>query len=180
MLRPSTCWIVCRTKVSRAASSWTSKYRRGRPGPADAATRTRLDIADHIPHGLSDIPTAVQAVKAGADAFMTKPVTSEKLLRAIERAFARHQTSRDLQHKLDVLPARIGTLTTRQRQVFELVIRGKTNKEAARALGGIERTIKAHRQRAMAKMHVQSIVELVSLAERAGVLDSASSSRQIA
>ena len=58
--------------------------------------------------------------------------------------------------------------------------RGNTNKEVARALGGTERTIKAHRQRVMTKMQVQSIVELVSLAERAGVLDSASSSRLIA
>jgi FixJ family two-component response regulator len=121
----------------------------------------------------ADIRVTVRAIKAGADDFLTKPVTSDNLLRAIERALARHQTSRDLQNKLDVVRARIGTLTPRERQVFELVIRGKTNKDVARALGRTERTIKAHRQRVMEKMRVQSLAELVSLAERVGVLDSA-------
>ena len=59
---------------------------------------------------------------------MTKPVTSDALLRAIERAFARHQTARDQQNKLDVVRARIATLTPRQREVFELIVRGSTNK----------------------------------------------------
>ena len=120
--------------------------------------------------GHPDIPTTVRAIKAGADDVLTKPVTSNNLLRAIERAFARHQASRDLQNRLDVVRARIGTLTPRQREVFQLVIRGKTNKEVARAIGGTERTIKAHRHRVMEKMQVQSLAELVSLAERVGVL----------
>ena len=66
--------------------------------------------------------------------------------------------------------ARLGRLTPRERQVFELVIRGDTNKQVARALGCTERTIKAHRQRVMEKMQVRSLPELVSLAERVGVL----------
>ena len=127
--------------------------------------------------GHPDIPTTVQAIKAGADDFLTKPVTSDDLLRAIERAIARHQASRDVQNKLDEIHARIGTLTPRQRQVFDLVIRGKTNKEVARAIGGTERTIKAHRHRVMEKMQVQSLPELVSLAERAGVLRGTSDNR---
>jgi FixJ family two-component response regulator len=122
----------------------------------------------------ADIRATVRAVKAGADDFLTKPVTSDNLLRAIERALARHQTSRDLQNKLDVVRARIGTLTPRERQVFELVIRGKINKDVARTLGGTERTIKAHRQRVMEKMHVQSLAKLVSLAEQVGLLGDAS------
>jgi FixJ family two-component response regulator len=122
----------------------------------------------------ADIRATVRAVKAGADDFLTKPVTSDNLLRAIERALARHQTSRDLQNKLDVVRARIGTLTPRERQVFELVIRGKINKDVARTLGGTERTIKAHRQRVMEKMHVQSLARLVSLAEQVGLLGDAS------
>jgi FixJ family two-component response regulator len=85
---------------------------------------------------------------------------------------------RNLRNKLNGGRARIGTLTPRERQVFELVIRGKTNKEVARAIGGTERTIKAHRHRVMEKLQVRSVAELVSLAERAGVLDSASSNRQ--
>ena len=61
-------------------------------------------------------------------------------------------------------------MTPRERQVFELVIRGKTNKQVAAVLGATERTIKAHRHRVMEKMEVQSLAELVSLAERAGIL----------
>jgi FixJ family two-component response regulator len=64
-------------------------------------------------------------------------------------------------------------LTPRERQVFELVVRGKTNKQVANALGATERTIKAHRHRVMEKMQVRSLAELVSLAERVGVLASA-------
>ena len=69
--------------------------------------------------------------------------------------------------------ARVGRLTPREREVFELVIRGNINKQVARALGCTERTIKAHRHRVMEKMQGRSLPELVSLAERAGVLDSA-------
>ena len=123
--------------------------------------------------GYPDIPTTVRSIKAGADDFLTKPVTSDDLLRTIEQALARHQTSRDLQNKLEVVRARIGTLTPRQREVFELVVRGKTNKEVARAIGGTERTIKAHRQMVMEKMQVQSLAELVALAERVGVFERA-------
>jgi FixJ family two-component response regulator len=71
-------------------------------------------------------------------------------------------------------------LTPREREVFELVVRGKTNKQVANTLGATERTIKAHRQRVMEKMQVRSLAELVSLAARVGILDSASSSRQTA
>ena len=88
--------------------------------------------------------------------------------------------TRGLKTKLDMVRAHIAALTPRERQVFELVIRGETNKQSARALGCTERTIKAHRQRVMEKMQVQSLAELVSLAERVGVLDSASGSRQTA
>jgi FixJ family two-component response regulator len=120
--------------------------------------------------GYPDIPTTVQSIKAGADDFLTKPVTSDDLFRAIERACARHQTLRDLQKMLKAVRARIGTLTPRQHQVFELVIRGKTNKAVARRLGGTERTIKAHRHSVMQKLQVRSLAELVSLAERVGAL----------
>jgi FixJ family two-component response regulator len=130
--------------------------------------------------GHPDIPVTVRAIKAGADDFLTKPVSSDVLLQAIERAIAHHEVTRGLKSRLDVVRAHIAALTPRERQVFELVIRGNTNKQVARALGGAERTIKAHRQRVMEKMQVQSLAELVSLAERVGVLHSPSSSRQTA
>jgi FixJ family two-component response regulator len=148
------------------------------PGLDGPALQARLsELGSILPiiflSGHPDIPTTVRAIKAGADDFLTKPVTSNDLLRAIERALAHHQTSRDLQNKLEVVRARIGTLTPRQREVFELVIRGRTNKAVSRAIGGTERTIKAHRRRVMEKMQVRSVAELVLLAERVGALASA-------
>ena len=126
--------------------------------------------------GHPDVPTTVRTIKAGAHDFLTKPVTSDDLLRAIEKAFADYQVSREVQNKLDGVRARIATLTPRQRQVFELVVRGQTNKHAARALGCTERTIKAHRERVMEKMQVGSLPELVSVAERVGVVGGTSGS----
>ena len=123
--------------------------------------------------GHPDIPATVRAIKAGADDFLTKPVTSDDLLKAIARAIAHHEVSRGLKSKLDMVRARMAALTPRERQVFDLVIRGDTNKHAARSLGCTERTIKAHRHMVMEKMQVQSLAELVSLAERIGVLASA-------
>ena len=120
--------------------------------------------------GHPDIPTTVRTIKAGADDFLTKPVSSDDLLQAVERAIAHHRVTRGLKSKLDMVRAHIAALTPRERQVFALIIRGNTNKQVARALGGTERTIKAHRHRVMEKMQVQSLAELVSLAERAGVM----------
>jgi FixJ family two-component response regulator len=88
--------------------------------------------------------------------------------------------TRGLKRKLDIVRAHIAALTPREREVFALIVRGNTNKHIARALGATERTIKAHRHRVMEKMQVHSLAELVSLAERAGILESASSNRQSA
>ena len=123
--------------------------------------------------GYPDVRTTVRAIKAGADDFLTKPVSSEELLQAVRRAIAHHEVTRGLKSKLDKVLAHVSALTPREREVFELVVRGDTNKQVARALGCTERTIKAHRHRVMEKMRAQSLAELVSLAERIGVLASA-------
>ena len=120
--------------------------------------------------GHADISTTVQALKAGADNFLTKPVQSDELVGAIERALARCENTRGLMRALDGHHIRLASLTPRERQVFDLVIRGKINKQIAHQLGTAERTIKAHRQRVMEKMQVQSIAELVSVAVRLGLL----------
>ena len=148
------------------------------PGLDGLALQSRLsELGSTLPiiflTGHPDIPTTVRAIKAGANDFLTKPVSSDDLLRAIERAIAHHELARDLKSKLDMVRARIAALTPRERQVFELVIRGNTNKRIARALGATERTIKAHRHRVMMKMQVETLAELVSVAERAGVRASA-------
>ena len=128
--------------------------------------------------GYPDIPTTVRAIKAGANDFLTKPVSSDELFQAIERAIAHHEVTFGLKSKLNMVRTRIATLTPRERQVFELVVRGKTNKQVANTLGATERTIKAHRQRVMEKMQVQSLAELVSLAERVGILGAMSGNAQ--
>ena len=145
------------------------------PGLSGPELQGRLsEIGSTLPivflTGYADVPTTVRAIKAGADDFLTKPVSSEELLGAVERALAHHQASRNQRSKLDVVRAHVATLTPRERQVFDLVIRGKTNKQVANVLGATERTIKAHRHRVMEKLQVQSLAELVSLAERAGIL----------
>jgi FixJ family two-component response regulator len=124
--------------------------------------------------GYGDVPTSVRAIKAGAEDFLTKPVSSEQLLRAVEQAIAHHEVSRGVRRKLDAFRELLATLTPRERQVFERVVQGKINKQIAHQLGATERTIKAHRHRVMEKMKVQSLAELVSIAERLGILVTAS------
>ena len=121
--------------------------------------------------GYPDVRTTVRTIKAGAEDFLTKPVPSNKLLQAVERAIARRNAAYLVKSARAVVLARIGTLTPRERQVFGLIIRGDTNKQVARALGTTERTIKAHRHNVMEKMQVQSLAELVSLAERVSAED---------
>jgi FixJ family two-component response regulator len=141
------------------------------PRVGGPALQTRLsELGSTLPiiflTGYPDIPTTVQAIKAGADDFLTKPVSSEDLFQAIERAITHHEMTRSMKSKLDIVRAHVSALTPRERQVFDLVIRGDTNKYIARALGCTARTIKAHRRRVMEKMQVRSLAELVSLAER--------------
>ena len=121
--------------------------------------------------GHADTPATVRAIKAGAEDFLTKPASSEQLIAAIERSLARYESARSQRSKLDSILAHLATLTPRERQVFDLIVRGKINKQIATELGTTERTVKAHRHEVMEKMQVHSLAELVSSAERLGLLD---------
>ena len=121
--------------------------------------------------GHADTPTTVRAIKAGAEDFLTKPISSEQLIDAIERALAGQRASRAQRSRLDAFRGHLATLTQRERQVFDLIVRGRINKQIAHELGTTERTVKAHRHQVMEKMQVHSLAELVSIAERLGMLD---------
>ncbi|MHB0769526.1 response regulator transcription factor [Bradyrhizobium sp. 5.13L] len=121
--------------------------------------------------GYADTATTVRAIKAGAEDFLTKPVSSEDLLDALDRALIRQQADHIRRTKLGSLQVRLKSLTPREHQVFALIVRGKINKQIAYELGTAERTVKAHRHQVMEKMQVRSLAELVSAAERLGFLD---------
>ena len=121
--------------------------------------------------GHADTPTTVRAIKAGAEDFLTKPISSEQLIDAIERALAGQQAARAQRSRLEMFRTHLTTLTQRERQVFNLIVRGRINKQIAYELGTTERTVKAHRHQVMEKMQVHSLAELVSIAERLGMLD---------
>jgi RNA polymerase sigma factor (sigma-70 family) len=123
-----------------------------------------LPIVFLTAHG--DIPMSVRAIKAGAEDFLSKPVSKKTLLDAIQRALAQNASARERSTRLHSLRALVKTLTPRQREVFALVVAGKLNKQIAHELGTSERTIKAHRQEVMRKLKVRSLVEAVSIAEQ--------------
>jgi FixJ family two-component response regulator len=120
--------------------------------------------------GHGDIPTSVRAIKAGAEDFLTKPVSQDALLGAIERGIARQGATLAQCNRLKEWRSRLNKLTRREKEVFELVVQGRMNKQIAYQLGTTERTIKAHRHKVMEKVEARSVAELVSMAERLGTL----------
>src|SRR5438552_5262832 len=119
--------------------------------------------------GHGDIPKSVQAMKSGALDFLTKPVNDENLLASIRVAIEKDRVARREQAELRDIRARLATLTPREREVLDHVVTGKLNKQIADDLGVVEKTIKVHRARVMAKMKIQSVAELVRLVERSGI-----------
>jgi len=119
-----------------------------------------------------DVRVGVRAIKAGAEDFFTKPVEPDEFISAIDRAISRHRLVNEQENQNRIGLARVRRLTRREREVFDLVIRGKMNKQVAFALGTTERTVKAHRHKVMEKMQVRSVVELVTCAERLGLVQS--------
>jgi FixJ family two-component response regulator len=119
--------------------------------------------------GHGDIPSSVRAMKAGAVDFLTKPVSQEILLAAIERAIERDRLMRRATAELQAIGERLNTLTPREREVLQHVVAGQLNKQIAADLGTVEKTVKVHRSRVMEKMGVRSLADLVRMAERIGL-----------
>jgi FixJ family two-component response regulator len=119
--------------------------------------------------GHGNIPMSVQAMKDGAVDFLPKPVKETDLLRAIEQALARAVRDRAERNELEDVLERVEKLTPREREVMVLVVRGLLNKQIAFELGTVEKTIKVHRARVMEKMQVDSLANLVRLAEKVGI-----------
>jgi FixJ family two-component response regulator len=135
----------------------------------DALRAAKVPIPIVFITGHGDIPMSVQAMKSGAVDFLPKPVREETLVPAIEQALARADRERAERKELDEIHRRVDTLTPREREVMSWVVRGMLNKHIAFELGTVEKTIKVHRARVMEKMRVESLAELVRMAEKIGV-----------
>ena len=119
--------------------------------------------------GYGDIPMTVQAMKAGAVEFLTKPFRNQELLDAIQQALERDRTTRDQRAKNEELHTRYDSLTSREREVMTLVVAGLLNKQIAGELGTSETTVKNHRHQIMEKMGADSLAELVKMAYKLGI-----------
>jgi RNA polymerase sigma factor (sigma-70 family) len=116
--------------------------------------------------GHGDIPMSVQAMKAGAVEFLTKPFRDQDLLDAIEQATERDRSARRQRTEMGELGERFATLTPREREVLRLVVAGMLNKQIAAELGISEKTVNVHRSQVMQKMRADSLAELVRMDER--------------
>jgi FixJ family two-component response regulator len=126
----------------------------------------RADMPVIIITGAGDVPTTVQAMKAGAVEFLTKPFSDTLLLSAIQQALPRSETRLRVEAEIRSLQARYATLSRREREVMGLVVRGLLNKQVGFELGISEITVKAHRGQVMRKMDARSLADLVNIAAK--------------
>jgi FixJ family two-component response regulator len=130
----------------------------------------RIDMPIIFITGFGDIPMTVQAMKAGAVEFLTKPFSDDALLNAIEHALERSQTALAREEEMRALREDYASLSRREREVMALVVAGLLNKQVGGELGISEITVKAHRGRLMQKMKADSLPDLVNIAARLGLM----------
>jgi FixJ family two-component response regulator len=129
-----------------------------------AGTGMQIPIIFITAHG--DVPMSVRALKSGAVEFLTKPFRDQDLLDAIQQALQRDRAAREQQAEVRELDGRYQSLTAREREVMGLVVSGMLNKQIASEIGASEATVKIHRGNAMQKMHAESLIELVRMADK--------------
>jgi FixJ family two-component response regulator len=144
------------------------------PGRSGMDLQTELNKAEYsMPivfiTGHGDIPMSVAAMKKGAVHFLTKPFDEKDLLKAVGEAIEKDRTAKTEQTEVRDIRQRIALLTTREHEILRYVITGMLNKQIAFTLNIAEKTIKIHRGRVMEKLRVDSVAELVHLAEKAGI-----------
>jgi FixJ family two-component response regulator len=132
-------------------------------------TEVNLEIPIVFITGHGDVPTSVQAMKAGALEFLTKPLAEQDLLDAIQQAIKRDRVARQQRAEIKDLQGRYQSLTPREREVMKRVINGLLNKQIAAQLGMTEFTVKFHRGHVMHKMRADSLADLVTMSERLGI-----------
>jgi FixJ family two-component response regulator len=142
------------------------------PGTDGLQLQTMLSTGEHsLPivfiTGNGNVRMSVQAMRAGAVTFLPKPVRLSELAAAVREALERDRLARQKHAARTAIQSRLAALTARERQVFDLVVAGKMNKQIAAQLGAAEKTVKVHRGRVMFKMRVRSVAELVTLATQA-------------
>ncbi len=119
--------------------------------------------------GQGDIQTSVQAMKMGAVDYLMKPIDDTRLLASVDEAIRLDLAARGERATCEIIQRRLETLSRRERQVMELVIRGRINREIGLHLGICEKTVKVHRKNALAKMGVRAVADLVQLVARVGI-----------
>ena len=141
------------------------------PGLGGLDLQTRLGTARNtLPivfiTGHGNVPTSVRAMKGGAVDFLQKPFNHDELIAAVQRALALSRQALSEAAVRTEIERRIRTLTPREKQVMDLVVKGLLNKQIASELGAAEKTVKVHRGRVMQKMQANSVADLVHMIER--------------